>query len=48
MKAGIYQIRNSQNGKLYIGSAVNVRNRWVEHRKLLRKGAHKIAIFSYA
>lgn len=38
--SGIYQIRNIKNGKRYVGSAVNVRQRWASHRSLLRKGKH--------
>lgn len=36
----IYQIRNKVNGKVYVGSAVNVKHRWSSHRSLLRKGIH--------
>lgn len=36
----IYKIRNLLNGKFYVGSAVNTRERFRQHRKLLRKGAH--------
>jgi group I intron endonuclease len=38
--AGIYEIRNVVNGKRYIGSAVNIRTRWMDHKKLLRRGNH--------
>lgn len=38
--SGIYRIRNTVNGKVYVGSAVDVPNRWHEHRKHLRKGDH--------
>lgn len=37
---GIYQIKNGIDGKLYIGSAVNVDRRFGEHRKQLRGGRH--------
>lgn len=40
MVCGIYQIRNKVNGKVYVGSSVNVRRRWVEHRRDLRRGNH--------
>lgn len=40
MTSGVYVILNSQNGHLYIGSAVNVANRWGHHRPLLRQGRH--------
>jgi group I intron endonuclease len=38
--SGIYEIRNTVNGKRYIGSAVNVFKRWGEHKHHLRKGDH--------
>ena len=37
---GIYCITNISNGKLYIGSAVNIRNRWYLHNYHLKKGDH--------
>ena len=40
MKAGIYQIRNLINGKLYIGSAVDFSMRWSKHRSDLTKRSH--------
>lgn len=40
MKSGIYQIENEVNGKRYVGSAVDVRRRWRDHRSLLRHGRH--------
>ena len=27
--AGIYQIRNIRNGKIFLGSALNVRGKWI-------------------
>jgi hypothetical protein len=38
--SGIYQIRCRQNGKVYVGSAVNLRERWENHRRALHKGLH--------
>jgi group I intron endonuclease len=38
--AGIYQIENQINGKLYVGSAINLQRRWLEHRSGLRRGVH--------
>lgn len=38
--SGIYQILCVPTGKVYIGSAVNLRRRWMEHRKYLRGGRH--------
>lgn len=40
MASGIYRIINSINGKIYIGSAVNIDKRWRDHISLLKKGRH--------
>lgn len=40
MTAGIYSITNTTNGKVYIGSSVNVRKRMTHHRGRLRKNEH--------
>jgi len=40
MKAGIYIIRNTVSGKIYIGSAVDIAKRLYEHVWALRKGCH--------
>jgi len=40
IKSGIYQILNIKNGKCYIGSAVNLRERLHLHRTCLRAGKH--------
>lgn len=37
---GIYKILNQNNGKFYIGSAVNLSTRWREHVWQLNKGLH--------
>lgn len=39
-QSGIYQIRNTVNGKVYVGSAVNVRARLQYHRSFLNNGKH--------
>lgn len=39
--AGIYQIRNIVNGKVYIGSAVNIERRWGMHKNRLKAGQHR-------
>jgi group I intron endonuclease len=36
----IYKIRNVVNGKFYVGSAIDTRTRFRQHRRLLRKGTH--------
>lgn len=40
MGCGIYKITNIQNGKVYIGSSVNVSNREYKHFWMLNKGIH--------
>jgi len=38
--SGIYQIRCIPTGKIYIGSAKNLRVRWGQHQRSLRRGLH--------
>lgn len=38
--SGIYCIRNIVNGRVYVGSAVNIRVRWASHRERLKTGHH--------
>lgn len=38
--SGIYEIRNTVNEHIYIGSAVNIHTRWNLHKNELRKGVH--------
>jgi group I intron endonuclease len=38
--SGIYKIRNTINEHCYIGSAVNIKERWREHRRDLFKNKH--------
>lgn len=40
MKNVIYKIRNILNGNFYVGSTINSRKRFWEHRKFLRLGTH--------
>lgn len=40
MKTGIYKIINLTNGKFYIGSAVNIPNRWSVHKAQLNQNKH--------
>lgn len=40
MKSGIYEILNTVNSKLYIGSAVRLKKRFTGHLNLLRRGKH--------
>ena len=40
-KSGIYQILNTVDGHRYIGSAVSLAKRWINHRASLRRGDHR-------
>ena len=37
---GIYQIKNKVNKKIYIGSSVDIKQRWAKHLHELKKGIH--------
>jgi group I intron endonuclease len=39
-RAGIYCIRNIISGRKYVGSSVDIKNRWKNHRVSLRSGTH--------
>lgn len=41
MKSGIYQIKNLITGKVYVGSALNLRQRWAEHQSTANRGIHR-------
>lgn len=41
MESGIYTITNLESGRVYVGSAVNLKGRWVDHRKMLRGNRHR-------
>jgi group I intron endonuclease len=40
MIAGIYLIKNTANGKAYVGQSINIKQRITNHRHYLRKGIH--------
>ena len=40
IKSGIYKIINKVNGKYYVGSSQNIRNRWYRHKSNLNKNKH--------
>lgn len=40
MNSGIYEIRNTINGKTYIGSSVNIKYRLITHRSALNRNKH--------
>lgn len=44
---GIYMITNKVNGKIYIGSSMNIRNRWRDHRNKERNTIIHHAIKKY-
>jgi group I intron endonuclease len=46
--SGIYVITCTANGRIYIGSTVNFRHRWSEHRRYLKGGYHKNALLQAA
>jgi group I intron endonuclease len=45
---GIYRIRNLVNGKFYIGSAVNLHRRWLNHLSTLRHSTHANSYLQHA
>lgn len=44
-QSGIYCIRNIVSRRIYVGSAVNISARWIEHKKRLRLGTHHSQVF---
>ena len=40
MAIGVYQIKNKENGLIYIGSSKNIKRRWKTHTDGLKKGNH--------
>lgn len=40
IKSGIYKITNSVNGKFYIGSSNDIKQRWNEHKSKLKSNRH--------
>lgn len=40
MNSGIYKIENKINGKIYVGSSVNITARWRLHKSGLKRGCH--------
>lgn len=41
---GIYEIVNTVDGSVYIGSSVNIDMRFIIHRGALRRGNHQSAV----
>jgi len=46
--SGIYQIRNSINHKMYVGSAKSIRHRFNSHRSSLSRGIHHSSLLQNA
>jgi group I intron endonuclease len=46
--SGVYQIRNTDNGNLYIGSSVNLGHRFARHKRELKNNAHSNVILQNA
>jgi group I intron endonuclease len=46
--SGVYAIRNTTDGRAYVGSAANIRTRWNTHRCELRLGKHRNSRLSAA
>lgn len=40
MPCGIYKIENKQTKKFYIGSSINIEQRWYSHKSKLRRDTH--------
>lgn len=40
MNCGVYQIKNKTSGSIYVGSSVNIKQRWRLHRFHLNRGTH--------
>lgn len=47
-KSGIYKILNKINGKIYIGSAVNLYKRWIKHKRYAKGNYHHSQAFQRA
>jgi len=47
-QSGVYQIANIANGKLYVGSAIDLVRRWGKHQTDLARGEHHSRILQHA
>lgn len=45
---GVYRIICTETSKLYVGSTVNLRKRWGEHRRMLRRNVHSSPLLQRA
>lgn len=48
MNTGIYAILNKINGKFYVGSSVDIQQRWYSHQSDIRKSQHHAAALQRA
>lgn len=48
MTSGVYEIVNTTNGKSYVGSSINMKKRWSEHRCGLRNNTHHAMVLQRA
>ena len=46
--SGIYRITNVANGNCYIGSSINIKKRWIDHRATLGMNKHHSAYLQHA
>lgn len=46
--SGIYAIVFRPTGKMYIGSAINMRKRWLQHQNTLKRNCHRNPYLQYA
>lgn len=40
LKSGIYKITCSENGRVYVGQAINIKDRWMSHMQCLNRNKH--------
>jgi group I intron endonuclease len=45
---GVYQIRNILDNNVYIGSAINIKRRWRDHKRELRNNIHRNPHLQYS
>lgn len=48
MNTGVYEIVNTTNGNCYVGSSINMKKRWREHRCGLRSNRHHAMVLQRA
>lgn len=48
INSGIYKITNKLNNHCYIGSSINIKHRFGQHKVLLKNGSHRSSYFQRA